>query len=190
MDPQHRDSMAFLRVCSGRFERDMLVHHPRLGKRIRMTRLHRLFARERTTIDEAWPGDVVGVVNPGIFSIGDTLSAGDPVEFEPLPSFPPEHFAVLRNNDMSRTKQFRKGVSQLSEEGVVQVYYSPDSARHEPILGAVGTLQFDVVQSRLQEEYGVTIAVDALPFVCARWIKGPDEALKRELARLRLSSSS
>jgi peptide chain release factor 3 len=144
-----------------------------------MTRLHRLFARERTTIDEAWPGDVVGVVNPGIFSIGDTLSAGDPVEFEPLPSFPPEHFAVLRNNDMSRTKQFRKGVSQLSEEGVVQVYYSPDSARHEPILGAVGTLQFDVVQSRLQEEYGVTIAVDALPFVCARWIKGPDEALKR-----------
>jgi peptide chain release factor 3 len=157
MDPQHRDSMAFLRICSGRFERDMLVHHPRLGKRIRMTRLHRLFARERTTIEEAWPGDVVGVVNPGIFAIGDSLSSGEPIQFDPLPSFQPEHFATLRNFDMSRSKQFRKGVDQLSEEGVVQVYYAPDASRREPILGAVGRLQFDVVESRLKEEYGVSV---------------------------------
>jgi peptide chain release factor 3 len=179
MDPQHRDSMAFLRICSGRFEREMMVHHPRLGKRIRMTRLHRLFARERTTIDEAWPGDVVGVVNPGIFSIGDSLSAGEPIEFEPLPSFQPEFFAVLRNSDIARTKQFRKGVDQLSEEGVVQVYYAPDGVRRDPIAGAVGRLQFDVVESRLKEEYGVSVMVDALPYVCARWIKGPEEKIRR-----------
>jgi peptide chain release factor 3 len=179
MDPQHRDSMAFLRVCSGRFERDMLVHHPRLGRRIRMTRLHRLFARERTTIDEAWPGDVVGVVNPGLFSIGDSLSSGEPIQFEPLPSFQPEYFATLRNFDMSRSKQFRKGVDQLSEEGVVQVYYAPDSSRREPILGAVGRLQFDVVESRLKEEYGVSASLDALPYVCARWIKAPEDKIGR-----------
>jgi peptide chain release factor 3 len=177
MDPQHRDSMAFLRICSGRFERDMLVHHPRLGKRIRMTRLHRLFARERTTIDEAWPGDVVGVVNPGIFSIGDTLSSGESIEFERLPSFQPEHFASMRNFDMARSKQFRRGVEQLSEEGVVQVYYAPGSARREPILGAVGRLQFDVVASRMKEEYGVEVSLETLPYVAARWIQGPAEAL-------------
>jgi peptide chain release factor 3 len=179
MDPQHRDSMAFLRICSGRFERDMLVHHPRLGKRIRMTRLHRLFARERTTIEEAWPGDVVGVVNPGIFAIGDSLSSGEPIVFDPLPSFQPEHFATLRNFDMSRSNQFRKGVDQLSEEGVVQVYYAPDASRREPILGAVGMLQFDVVQSRLKEEYGVAVTIDALPYVAARWVRAAEDKLKR-----------
>jgi peptide chain release factor 3 len=179
MDPQHRDSMAFLRICSGRFERDMLVHHPRLGKRIRMTHLHRLFARERTTIDEAWPGDVVGVVNPGTFAIGDTLSAGAPIEFDPLPIFPPEFFATLRNIDMAKSKQFRKGVDQLSEEGVVQVYYSPEGVRREPILGAVGKLQFDVVESRMKEEYGVSATADPLPYTLARWIRASEENIRR-----------
>jgi peptide chain release factor 3 len=121
----------------------------------------------------------VGVVNPGIFSIGDTLSGGDPIEFEPLPTFQPEHFAALRSLDMSRSKQFRRGVEQLSEEGVVQVYYSPDSVRREPILGAVGRLQFDVVESRMKEEYGVAVSVESLPYVAARWVKGPEEKLKR-----------
>jgi peptide chain release factor 3 len=179
MDRQHRDSMAFLRICSGRFERDMLVHHPRLGKRIRMTRLHRLFARERTTIEEAWPGDVVGVVNPGTFSIGDTLSAGEAIEFAPLPSFQPEFFATLRGSDISKSKQFRKGIDQLSEEGVVQVYYAPDSVRREPILGAVGRLQFDVVESRMKDEYGVAVTIDPLPYVCARWVKGSEDQVRR-----------
>lgn len=179
MDPMHRDSMAFLRICSGRFERDMLVHHPRIGKRIRMTRPHRLFARDRKTVDEALAGDVVGVVNPGMFAIGDTLSTTAGIEFDRMPSFPPEHFGVLRNTDVSRSKQFRKGVIQLAEEGVVQVYYDPNGARREPILGAVGRLQFDVVESRLIEEYGVRTSIASLPYICARWPKGTPEALAR-----------
>jgi len=179
MDPMHRDSMAFLRICSGRFERDMLVLHPRLGRKVRMTRLHRLFARDRQTVEEAFAGDVVGVVNPGLFVIGDTLCGSTGIEFEQMPSFPPEHFGTLRNEDMSRSKQFRKGVMQLAEEGVVQVYNDPEGARREPILGAVGRLQFDVVESRLLQEYGVRASVASLPYFCARWPRGTPEALAR-----------
>jgi peptide chain release factor 3 len=179
MDPQHRDSMAFLRICSGRFERDMLVYHPRLGRKVRMTRLHRLFARDRQTMDEAFAGDVVGVVNPGMFVIGDTLSSATGIQFDPMPSFQPEHFGVLQNEDISRSKQFRKGVLQLAEEGVVQVYYDPDGARREPIVGAVGRLQFDVAESRLLQEYGVRAKVGPLPYICARWPQGSQESLAR-----------
>jgi len=169
MDPQHRDSMAILRICSGRFQRDMWVHHPRLGKKIRMTKLHRLFARDRETLDEAFAGDVVGIVNPGIFAIGDTLSSEPDVEYPRIPSFQPEHFCTLRNEDVTRNKQFRKGIQQLAEEGVVQVYYSVDSIRREPILGAVGKLQFDVVEARFLQEYSVRAVNTPLNFVCARW---------------------
>ena len=179
MDPNHRDNMAFLRICSGRFERDMQVYSARLGKKIRMTRMHRLFARERETLEEAFAGDVVGVVNPGMFTIGDTLSAEPGVEYGRIPSFPPEHFAVLRCLDMSRNKQFRKGIAQLAEEGVAQLYHDPEAARWEPILGAVGKLQFDVMQSRLLQEYGVTTTVDFLPYECACWPQGSAEALAR-----------
>ncbi len=177
MDPMHRDSMAFLRICSGRFARDMMVHHARLGKKVRMTRPHRLFARERQTVEEAFAGDVLGVVNPGMFAIGDTLSSSPGIEFDRIPSFQPEHFGVLRNEDVSRSKQFRKGVLQLSEEGVIQTYHDPNGARREPILGAVGRLQFDVVESRLSQEYGVRATVSSLPYVCARWPLGTPEAL-------------
>jgi peptide chain release factor 3 len=177
MDPSHRDSMAILRICSGRFERDMLVHHPRLGRKIRMTRLHRLFARDRETVDEAFAGDVVGVVNPGVFVIGDTLSSTPDIEYARMPSFQPEHFGVLRATDISKSKQFRKGVEQLADEGVVQVYHAVDGVRREPILGAVGRLQFDVVESRLAQEYGVSARVDSLPYVCARWPVATPEQL-------------
>jgi peptide chain release factor 3 len=109
MDPRHRDRMAFLRVCSGRFHRDMLVHHARLGRRIRITRPHRLFAREREMLAEAFPGDVVGLVNPGLFAIGDTLSTGAPLRFDSVPRFAPERFAILRCQTLSRQKQFHRG---------------------------------------------------------------------------------
>jgi len=178
MDPNHRDSMAILRVCSGRFERDMLVNHPRLGRKIRMTRLHRLFARDRETIDEAFPGDVVGVVNPGLFTIGDTLSADDKVEYPRLPSFPPEHFCTLFNDDISRNKQFRKGIDQLAEEGVVQVYYSVDAVRRDPILAAVGQLQFDVVEARFLQEYNVKTRTSPLPYMAARWPEATLEQIR------------
>jgi len=179
MDPQHRDSMAILRVCSGKFERDMLVNHPRLGRKIRMTRLHRLFARDRETIDEAFPGDVVGIVNPGLFTIGDTLSTNSDIEFERMPSFQPEFFCSLYNGDVTRNKQFRKAIVQLAEEGVVQVYHASDAMRREPILGAVGKLQFDVVEARFLQEYGVKVSSSPLPYVGARWPVASPEEIKK-----------
>ena len=172
MDPQHRDRMAFLRICSGRFEKDMMVYHPRLGRKIRMTRPHRLFGRDRETIEEAFPGDVVGLVNPGLFAIGDTLCASGSLAFDPIPHFPPECFGVLRTQDISKYKQFQKGLQQLEEEGVMQIFFSPDHVRREPILAAVGELQFDVVVSRLQSEYGVKTSVERLPHTLAQWISG------------------
>jgi len=181
MDPRHRDRMAFLRVCSGRFEKDMRVHHARLGRSVQMTRAHRLFAGERESLDEAFPGDVVGVVNPGLFIIGDTVTTGEPVEFPPIPSFPPENFGLLRNRDVTKDKQFRKGVQQLQEEGVVQLLFTPQGGEREPILAAVGKLQFDVVESRLLQEYGVTASVQPLSFTCACWI----EDAKGDEARIR-----
>jgi peptide chain release factor 3 len=141
-----------------------------------------LFARDRETIDEAFPGDVVGVVNPGLFTIGDTLSSNSDIEYERMPSFQPEHFCSLRNEDVSRSKQFRKGIEQLAEEGVVQVYYGIDSIRREPILGAVGQLQFDVVEARFLQEYSVKVISSPLPYVCARWPKATLEDVRHAFA--------
>jgi peptide chain release factor 3 len=179
MDPQHRDRMAFLRIVSGRFEKDMMVYHARLDRKIRMTRPHRLFGRDRETIEEAYPGDVVGLVNPGLFAIGDTLCSGSPLAFDAIPQFPPECFGVLRSQDLTKQKQFQKGLQQLEEEGVMQVFYSPDHVRREPVLAAVGELQFDVVASRLETEYGVKTLVERMPFVLARWVSGDPDVIAR-----------
>lgn len=179
MDPQHRDSMAFLRVCSGRFEKDMQVHHPRLGRQVRMTRPHRLFARDRETVDEAYPGDVIGLSNPGIFTIGDTVSAGELFEYARIPSFQPECFAILRNVSIEKYKQFNKGLTQLREEGVIQVLHAADQSRREPILAGVGELQFDVVVARMAAEYNVEVAIERLPYTDARWVTGDEDALAR-----------
>ena len=178
MDPKHRDCMAFLRICSGRFIKDMAVNHPRLGRTVRMSRPHRLFARERETVEEAFAGDVIGLSNPGIFTIGDTVSSGDPLHFAPIPRFQPEQFARLRNLNMAKYKQFNKGLEQLLQEAVIQVLYPIDSARREPILAAVGTLQFDVVVARLAAEYNVEATVEPLPYSGARWVLADDEQLK------------
>ncbi len=177
MDPLHRDRMAFLRVCSGRFEKDMTVYHPRLKRSVRITRPHRLFARDRSTIDEAYPGDVVGLNNPGLFTIGDTLCTGTPVLFPPMPPFHPERFAIMYNQTPAKQKQFQKGLTQLNEEGVMQILYAEDAMRREPILAAVGELQFDVVVARLAGEYGVTVTLDHLPQGTARWIVGEPAAV-------------
>jgi peptide chain release factor 3 len=177
MNPQHRDSVAFVRVCSGRFERGMLVDNPRLGKSVRITRPQRFFAQERETIDEAFPGDVIGMINPGSFTIGDTLSAGGMLAYDGIPRFAPEHFAVARNTSPSRHKQFQQGLQQLSEEGAIQILYRHARARSEPVLAAVGRLQFEIVQARLQQEYGVEITLEPLEFRYARWLEGAPEAL-------------
>ncbi|MBA3469857.1 MAG: peptide chain release factor 3 [Herpetosiphonaceae bacterium] len=179
MDPLHRDRMAFMRVCSGRFEKDMTVYHPRLRRSVRISRPHRLFARDRTTIDEAYPGDVVGLNNPGLFTIGDTLCTGTPVMFPPMPPFHPERFAIMYNQTPAKQKQFQKGLTQLNEEGVMQILYAEDAMRREPILAAVGELQFDVVVARLAGEYGVTVTLDHLPQGSARWIVGEPAAVAK-----------
>ena len=179
MDPNHRDRIAFMRVVSGRFERDMTVLNPRLNRTVRLSRPQKLFASDRTTMEEAYPGDIVGLTNPGVFAIGDTVCTGSPARFQGIPRFSPEQFAVMRNTRIDRYKQFQKGIEQLSEEGVVQVFYDTDAARREPILGAVGRLQFEVVQYRLQSEYGVETTLEPLPYSAVRWLDADPDELKR-----------
>ena len=173
MDPRHRDRMAFLRVCSGRFEKDMTVYNPRLEQTIRMSRPHRLFAQDRETVDMAYPGDIIGLSNPGVFAIGDTVCGnGESFAFKAIPPFQPELFAILRNQSMNKYKQFNKGITQLREEGVIRAYYPMDTGRREPILAAVGELQFDVVLARLKAEYNVETRVERLSYSVACWIEG------------------
>ncbi len=174
MNPKHRDSVAFLRICSGRFERGASATHVQSGKSIKLMRPYKLFANEREIIDEAFPGDVIGLPNTGEFAIGDTLCEGSPLHFAPLPRFQPEHFALIHNSDTGKRKQFDKGLEQLEREGAVMVLYNINAFRREPILAVVGQLQFDVVQARLQIEYGVTTRLETLPYVLARWIEGPE----------------
>jgi peptide chain release factor 3 len=170
MDKRHRDRLAFMRVCSGVFEKDMSVHHNRLDREVRMTRPHRLFARDRETIERAFPGDVIGFVNPGLFQIGDSVTTGEPVEFDRIPRFAPEFFASLRAKQVTRQKQFQKGLEQLEEEGVMQVLTLHEGLRSEPVLAVVGELQFDVLRSRLENEYDVETTIQLLPYKIARWV--------------------
>ena len=179
MDPKHRDRVAFVRVCSGKFEKDMVVNHARTGKQVRLSRPQKLFAQDREVIEEAYPGDVIGLNNPGMFAIGDTIYVGQKLEYEGIPSFSPELFAYLKNPNPSKFKQFQKGVSELREEGAVQIMYSVDQARRDPILAAVGQLQFEVVQFRMQSEYGVETLLEPLSYSVARWVVGGWEALEK-----------
>jgi peptide chain release factor 3 len=179
MDPKHRDRVAFVRVCSGKFEKDMVVQHARSGKNVRLSRPQKLFAQGRESLDEAYPGDVIGLNNPGAFAIGDTIYIGPKLEYEGIPCFSPELFAYLKNPNPSKFKQFRKGVTELREEGAIQIMYSADESKRDPILAAVGQLQFEVVQYRLENEYGVETRLEMLPFTVARWVAGGWEALEK-----------
>jgi peptide chain release factor 3 len=171
MDPRHRDCLAFVRICSGKFEKDMLVTNARTGKKVRLTRPQKVFARERESMDSAFPGDVIGLNNPGAFAIGDTIHTGKKLFYPPIPSFSPELFARLRNTNPSLAKKFQKGVAQLEEEGAVQVLRPPGGGgSQEPVLAAVGELQFEVAQYRLRTEYGVETRLETLPFTSARWV--------------------
>ncbi|HEY7034879.1 MAG TPA: peptide chain release factor 3 [Thermomicrobiales bacterium] len=177
MDPRHRDRVAFLRVCSGRFRRDVEVWHPRLRRRVRLAPPLRLFGQEREVVEEAFAGDVIGIVNPGLFAIGDTVSEREIGSFPPLPRFQPEYFAALQATQADKYKQFLKGLSQIEEEGAIQLFYPVTSGRREPILAAVGALQFDVVRARLEAEYGVQTRLELLPYSLARWVVGPASEL-------------
>ena len=177
MDPRHRDRVAFLRVCSGKFERDMTVRNVRTGKDVRVTRAMKLFASEREVVDEAYAGDVVGLANPGTFAIGDTLCTGTPVAYDRIPSFAPEHFASVRNIDTGAYKSFGKGIAQLAEEGAIQVFYAAGQVHTEPIFAAVGELQFEVAKYRLAAEYGVKTEFYRLPYSLARRVSGDSVAI-------------
>jgi peptide chain release factor 3 len=169
MDPNHRDRVAFLRVCSGRFERGATPVHVRTGKEIRLTRSTLLQAQEREQVDQAFPGDVVGLFDPGIFRIGDTLCDEGDFAFQGIPSFSPEHFARVEVAEVLKRKALAKGLEQLAQEGVVQLFGEPGAGTAAPIVGAVGPLQFEVLQHRLASEYGVALRLEPLPYQIARW---------------------
>ena len=181
MDPKHRDRIAFVRVCSGRFEAGMQVNHVRTGKSLRLAAPQQFMARERTAISEAWPGDVIGVMDRGTLRIGDTLSANGELEFHGIPRFPPEHFARVVIKDPMRRKQLDSGLRQLTEEGAAQVFFTSgtDTTSPTPIVGAVGLLQFDVMNFRLETEYGVACRFEPFTARYPRWVLGPMEDIER-----------
>lgn len=170
MNPNHRDRIAFLKICSGVFESGMQVIHSRSGKPIRLTQPQQLMAQEREFIDKAYPGDIVGLFDPGVFGIGDVLSSSGNITFKGIPSFPAEHFARVMAKDTMKRKQFLKGILQLSEEGTIQIYKEPDIGVEEFVIGAVGVLQFEVLEYRLKNEYNVDIKLNRLNYRFARWI--------------------
>jgi len=169
MNPKHRDRVSFIRIVSGCFRRDMSAHHVRLGRQIRLGNSQRLFAQERETVDEAWAGDVVGIVGNYDFLIGDTVSEDPTIAYHEIPRFPPECFAYLRNSSTAKFKRFREGLDQLLKEGVAQAFELPDSLQRIPLLGAVGPLQFEVMQYRLESEYSADCRVESAPWQLVRW---------------------
>jgi peptide chain release factor 3 len=170
MDPLHRDRIAFLRVVSGRYLKGMTARHVRLEKDVRLAKPTQFMASERTAIEDAWPGDVIGLFDPGLFRIGDTLVASGAFDFECVPRFSPEFFAVVRTKDPLKRKQMEKGLEQLAEEGTIQIFQQLQMGMKDPIVGVVGQLQFEVLQYRMEHEYGANILVDKLPYSHARWV--------------------
>ena len=175
MDPRHRDSMAYIRICSGTFERDLTVTNSRTHKEIRLSRSHSMFGGDRSTLDQAYAGDIVGVVNPGTFSIGDSVSISGKHSFMPMPKFPPEVVATLRPTDVMRSKAFNKGMDQFRSEGAVLVLQRYKNPSMDPLIAAVGPLQFEVLQFRLEQEYRVKTQLDILSYRYGAWLQGdPD----------------
>lgn len=172
MDPRHRDRIAFARICSGRYTKDVEVRLARNGKPVSIARTFQFLAQERIQVGQAFSGDVIGLWDPGVLRIGDTLCEGELFEFEGIPRFSPEHFVRVREVDPGKRKQLKKGLEELSEEGAVQIFYDRDRMEREPILGAVGVLQFEVTQHRLQSEYNVPVKFERLPYEHARWVEG------------------
>ena len=188
MDPKHRDRIAFLRVCSGKFERDMTVLHSGTGKRVRLSSSHKLFANERETLNEAFPGDIIGLVGHSEFGIGDTLSTDPAILFHEIPRFTPESFAHLHNPNTGKFKQFRQGLDQLLQEGVIQILHLKDASSKVPLLAAVGPLQFEVVQYRLQSEYGAESRLEAAPWTVLRWL--PSDLKESDVDLLQLPTGA
>lgn len=172
MNPAHRDRIAFLRICSGKFTKGMAATLSRNNKKIKLAQPQQFFAQDRSSVEEAYPGDIIGIHDPGIFRIGDTLFENDTlIQYDDIPVFSPEHFAKIHAKDSMKRKQFIKGIQQLSEEGAIQVFRPVNSGIEEIIVGVVGVLQFEVLEYRLQNEYNVEIRMQQLPYRQVRWIE-------------------
>ena len=175
MNKAHRDRIAFMRICSGKFEAGMEVYHVQGGKKIKLSQPQQLMAQEREMVEEAYAGDIIGVFDPGIFSIGDTLTtSSEKFAFEGIPTFAPEHFARVRQVDTMKRKQFMKGITQIAQEGAIQIFQEYNTGMEEIIVGVVGVLQFDVLKYRLNNEYNVEIRMENLPYEHIRWIENKD----------------
>jgi len=181
MDPRHRDRVAFVRICSGRFTAGLEVTQVRTGKKVRLSAPQQFMARERTAVEEAWPGDVIGVIDRGNLRIGDTLAEEGNPEFTGIPRFPPEHFARVILIDPMKRKQLDAGLRQLTEEGAAQVFFTSPTevSGPTPLIGAVGMLQFDVMLHRLEHEYGVRCRLEKMAGRYPRWVTGPKDAIER-----------
>ncbi|EFJ24122.1 hypothetical protein SELMODRAFT_174352 [Selaginella moellendorffii] len=179
MDPKHRDKVAFVRVCSGQFKKGMKVQVSRTGKTIALTRPQKMFAQDRSIVDNGFAGDVIGLNNPNAFCIGDTVFSGRQIRYPGIPSFSPELFSYMRNTNPAKYKQFQKGINKLLGEGAVQVLYSVDAGKNDPILAAVGQLQFEVVQYRMLNEYGIETKLEPLGYSVARWVTGGWPAIEK-----------
>ena len=176
MNKAHRDRIAFMRIVSGKFEAGMEVNHVQGGKKLRLSQPQQMMAQDRKIVEEAFAGDIIGVFDPGIFSIGDTLcSSNEKFEFEGIPTFAPEHFARVRQMDTMKRKQFLKGVSQIAQEGAIQIFQEYNTGMEEIIVGVVGELQFEVLTYRLKNEYNVEVKLERLPYEYIRWIENKDE---------------
>ncbi|MBR4208592.1 MAG: peptide chain release factor 3 [Lachnospiraceae bacterium] len=183
MNKAHRDRVAFLRICSGKFEAGMEVNHVQGGRTQRLSQPQQMMAQERKIIDEAYAGDIIGVFDPGLYSIGDTFCLpGKKFAFEGIPTFAPEHFARLRQMDTMKRKQFLKGVNQIAQEGAIQIFQEYNTGMEEIIVGVVGVLQFDVLLYRLNNEYNVDVKLEPLPYEYIRWIANPEEVKPEEIS--------
>lgn len=185
LDPKHRDRIAFLRICSGQFERNRFFYHVRLDKKLKFANPSSFMAREKNTIDEAYPGDVIGLYDTGNFKIGDTLSEGEKITFKGMPSFSPEIFKEVENKDPMKTKQLEKGIRQLTDEGVAQLFVQ--EIGNKKIIGTVGELQFDVIQYRLEHEYGAKCAFRSLNYFKACWVTSENREKLDEFVRIKSS---
>ena len=176
MNKAHRDRIAFMRICSGEYEAGMEVNHVQGGRKIRLTMPTQMMADERQIIEKAYAGDIIGVFDPGIYSIGDTLCASNnKFEYEGIPTFAPEHFARVRQIDTMKRKQFLKGVMQIAQEGAIQIFQEFNTGMEEIIVGVVGVLQFEVLTYRLKNEYNVEVKLEQLPYEYIRWVEKPQE---------------
>lgn len=178
MNPAHRDRISFMRICSGTFTKGMTVYHLQGGKPVKLAQPQQFLAQERSIVEEAYPGDIIGVFDPGIFSIGDTIcSEKNKLQFEDFPVFPPEIFARVQPKDSMKRKQFEKGITQLAQEGAIQVFQQKNIGMESFVVGVVGVLQLEVLEYRLLNEYGAQLLMNQLSYSVARWVYGKKEAV-------------